>query len=194
MLRVIIVGLVMLLAQGAAAQEYLLKPGDRITISVFEDPALNSTALIQPDGKISILLAGSLDAAGVSPAALQDQIQAKLAKDFIEPPTVSVALASLGAPETPPSFYVLGEVGQPGLFTFDAEKPVTVLQALSLAGGPGVFAARERIQLRRYVDDQSGSIRLFDYDAVEDGEVLQPPLFIEDGDVIVVPERGLFSD
>lgn len=194
MLRVTIAGLFMLMAlvPSATAQEYLLKPGDRIAIAVFEDPSLNSTTLVQPDGKISLLLAGSLDAAGISPAALQREIQKRLAKDFVQPPTVSVALDSLGAEAVLPSFYVLGEVNRPGRYTYDIDKPMTILQALSMAGGPGVFAARSRIQLRRHAQHDT-KMQLFDYIAVEKGELLRPPMFIEDGDVIVVPERGLFE-
>jgi polysaccharide export outer membrane protein len=179
-------------AQTESTGDYLLAPGDRIDISVLEDPTLNRQALVRPDGKISMPLAGAIAVAGLTPEAAQGLIRRRLAKDFIEPPNVTVSLVAVGEEASLPAFYVLGEVALPGRFTFDEEKPITVLQALSRAGGLGVFAARKRVQVRRYAENIE-TLQLFDYDAVESGEGLLPPLFIEDGDVIVVPESGLFE-
>ncbi len=180
-------------AQTEDTGDWALAPGDRIDISVLEDPTLNRQALVRPDGKISMPLAGAIAVAGLTPEAAQGLIRRRLAKDFIEPPNVTVSLVALGSEdEEEPAFYVLGEVAQPGRFTFNEEMPVTVLQALALAGGLDVFAARKRVQIRRYADNVE-TLQLFDYDAVESGEGLLPPLFIEDGDVIVVPESGLFE-
>ena len=82
--------------------------------------------------------------------------------------------------------YVIGAVSAPG--AYDVELPIDVLQALANAGGPDVFAARDRIQVRR-----AAEVLIFDYEQIEDGVV--PPNLIEmaDGDVLVVPERGLFE-
>ena len=181
-------------AQTEAAGDYTLAPGDQLDISVLEDPSLNRQVLVRPDGKISMPLAGTIEAAGRTPEEVQSLIRQRLAKDFIEPPTVTVSLLALGLEEDIllPAFYVLGEVAQPGRFAFEEEKPVTVLQALALAGGPGVFAARKRIQIRRYGAEGS-ALQVFNYDAVEDGEELPPPLFLQDGDVVIVPERGIFE-
>ena len=181
-------------AQTEAAGDYTLAPGDQLEISVLEDPSLNRQVLVRPDGKISMPLAGTIEAAGRTPEAVQSLIRQRLAKDFIEPPTVTVSLLAVGMQEEIllPSFYVLGEVAQPGRFAFEEGKPLTVLQALSLAGGPGIFAARKRIQVRRY-GAEGGALHVFNYDAVEDGKALPPPLFLQDGDVIIVPERGIFE-
>ena len=180
-------------AQTESTGDYLLEPGDLIDISILEDPTLNRQALIRPDGNISMPLAGTIAAAGRTLEAVQRLIRRRLAKDFVEPPNVTVSLAAVAEENVweDPAFYVLGEVNEPGRYNFDGEKPVTVLQALSLAGGLDVFAARKRVQIRRFVGDIE-TLLLFDYDAVESGEGLLQPLFIEDGDVIVVPERGLF--
>lgn len=183
-------------SQTQSVGDYSLAPGDRIDVNVLEDPTLNRQALVRPDGKISLPLAGTIMVAGQTPEAVQRLIQRRLAKDFVALPTVTVSLAAVGADAAEglaalPAFYVLGEVGNPGRFTFDAEKPMTVLQALSIAGGLDVFAASKRVQVRRYAGDAE-TLLLFDYNAVESGKPLPPPLFIEDGDVIVVPERGLF--
>lgn len=200
MRRYLLAGLISVLCMAGLAQaqteipdEYTLAPGDRVEISVLEDPSLNRQALVRPDGKISMPLAGTIEVAGTSPEEVQSLIRQRLAKDFIEPPTVTVSLLAVGLDEELlPSFYVLGEVANSGRYTFDEEKPVTVLQALSLAGGLDVFAARKRIQVRRY-GAEGETLRLFNYNAVESGDELPPPFFMEDGDVIIVPERGLFE-
>lgn len=202
MYRYLLACLISILCMAGSAQaqtgtdgDYTLAAGDRIEINVLEDPSLNRQALIRPDGKISMPLAGTIEAAGRTPEEVQSLIRQRLAKDFIEPPSVTVSLLALGLEEEGsllPSFYVLGEVARSGRYTFDEEKPVTVLQALSLAGGLDVFAARKRIQVRRY-GAEGDTLRLFNYDAVESGKELPPPFFIEDGDVIVVPERGIFE-
>lgn len=198
MIRAILAfALAALWAFGAAAQDYRLQPGDTIEVSVLEDPGLNRQVLIRPDGKVSLPLAGTVQAAGLTPEAVQRAVRGRLAGDFVEPPTVTVSLLGLGAedleeeaPEGLASVYVLGQVGAPG--RYDVLRPVDILQALALAGGPGVFAARERIQVRRR---ESGGdvLMLFNYDDVEEGRVPLAPIDLRDGDVIVVPERGLFE-
>lgn len=180
------------------AQDYVLQPGDRVDITVLEDATLNRQLLIRPDGKISMPLAGTVSASGLTPEQLQGAIRKGLARDFVGTPTVTVALAQVAPEEiaeeeeadVPPSVYVVGEVANPGRIAMDV--PMTLLQALSISGGPGIFAAKERIQLRRTVDG-ADTLILFDYASVEEGTGLPAPIELVDGDVIVVPERGLFE-
>lgn len=183
-------------AQTAATGNYTIAPGDRIEINILEDPTLNRQALVRPDGKISMPLAGTISVAGRSTESTQRVIRSRLAAQFVEPPTVTVSLVSVGFEDeidlVQPTVYVLGEVRQPGAFNYDSERPLTVLQALSMAGGLDRFAARKRVQVRRYAGDGE-NLMIFDYDAVESGRSLAAPILIEDGDVIVVPERGLFN-
>ena len=179
----------------AAAQAYQLQPGDRIQISVLEDPSLNQGVLVRPDGLISMPLVGTVQAAGRSPEEVSAAIRRALARDFVTPPTVTVALTGLGSPDLADGvvaarIYVIGEVGRPG--PIEAVLPLDILQALSLAGGPGIFAARQRIQVRRRVGAEE-TVMLFDYDLIEDGEVPLERILLADGDVIVVPQRGLFE-
>lgn len=193
-----------LFAAPAMAQDdgvYRLRPGDQLDVTVLEDPSLNRQVLILPDGRISLPIAGSLDAAGRTPGELQGQVRRALSSIFVSPPTVTVSVAALGAgedvleDEEPPTvIYILGEVGRPGVFAFDEEQPVTILQALALAGGPGPFAARDRIQIRRVTEDGGEQLEFFDYNALEDGTGFTiPRKVLGNGDVILVPERGLFD-
>lgn len=186
-----------------SAQAYLLKPGDVVEITVLEDPGLNRQALVAPDGRISLPLAGIIDVGGRSLGAVQDLVTASLQKEFVQEVTVSAALVSIGADDEELlaeeaeeietiSIYVLGEVGRPGRIDLIADEPVTVLQALSLAGGLGPFAARKRIQIRQTVEEEE-TVRFFNYDSIEDDNSPQPLFKLGDGDVIIAPERGLFD-
>jgi polysaccharide export outer membrane protein len=191
-----ILALVLVLAGPARAQVddegvYRLQPGDVIAISVLEDPGLNQSVLVRPDGRISLPLAGTIEVEGLSPEEVSRAIRRNLAKDFVAPPTVTVSLSS-SAEEADEltRVFVLGQVGNAG--TYEVELPMDLLQLLAIAGGPSAFAATERIQLRRRVNGVD-HVYLFDYEAIEDGLVPVASLMLQEGDVVVVPERGLFE-
>lgn len=173
---------------------YRFAPGDSIEVSVLEDPSLNRQVLILPDGRISLPIAGTVMASGATPDELAARIRGRLSGVFVSPPTVTVAAIGLAEgsveDEIPEVVYVLGEVRQPGAFAF--KKPMNVMQSLALAGGPGPFAARSRIQVHRTVDGVE-TVELFDYDAMEDGDIVGLGSVLADGDIIVVPERSLFD-
>lgn len=185
----------LLMVGAAAAQSYLIQPGDRLSISVLEDATLNRQVLVRPDGRISLPLAGSVQAGGRTPEAVEQAIRRALSRDFVQPPTVTVSLESLAEPgrADPGSLakvFVIGQVAQPG--RYDLETPIDLLQALAVAGGPGVFAATSRVQVRRRVDGAE-TVLLYNYDLIEDGMVPSESILLRDGDVVVVPQRGLFE-
>ena len=177
--------------RSAQVDEYRIAVGDRLAISVLEDPGLNQSVLVRPDGRISMPLAGTIVAQDRTPEELQSAIRRALSRDFVEPPTVTVSLVGLGSPdEGLARIYVIGQVGRPG--PLDVELPLDILQALSLAGGPSAFAASQRIQVRRRTPSGE-NVMLFDYDLVDAGATPTEAIPLVDGDVIVVPERGLFE-
>ena len=104
-----------LLAQPGAAQDYRLRSGDVVQIEVLEDGNLNRSAIVLPDGQISVPMAGSVRAAGRSLAQVQADLSARLAPNFATPPTVYVTLSELAerpasAPAAPRTLdiFVLG--------------------------------------------------------------------------------------
>ncbi len=188
-------------ASAQSGEVYRLVPGDVMEVTVLEDPDLGRQVLVRPDGRISMPLAGTLMAEGRTPEQVQATIRARLARNFVEPPTVNVAVVSVreGAADEAEEIvmndvYVLGEVGRPGRFEYEMDEPVTVLQALTLAGGVGPFAAVTRIQVREVVDGVE-TVRLFNYEAVEDGANVNPAYFeaLADGAILIVPERGFLE-
>lgn len=179
---------------------YRLRPGDTIQITVLEDPELDSQVLLPPDGHISMPLVGTFRASGRTTDALQSVIRSRLRGKFVQLPNVTVSLLSLAEIDEEEEtadlavIYVLGEVTRPGRYEYDLEEPINVMNALTLAGGLGPFAARTRIQVREQIA-QTETLRLFDYDAVEDGLIntARNLTALSDGAIIIVPERGLFE-
>ena len=176
----------------AQSAGYRIQPGDQLAITVLEDETLNRNTLVLPDGRISVPLAGSIQASGRSVDAVESAIADRLASNFAVRPSVFVSVTAVSdSGETFPIF-VVGQVGEPG--AREVEAGTTLLQAIALAGGLDRFAATKRIQLRR-ADSSTGQERLyiFNYNAVERGGAIQSMITMREGDVIVVPERHLFE-
>lgn len=181
----------------AQSAGYRVQQGDVLSVSVLEDDTLSRQLLVLPDGRISVPLAGSVQASGQTLDAIERNIADRLTSNFAVRPNVFVSVASLGEAaadggiETFP-IYILGRVGSPGIR--EVRAGTTLLQAVAVAGGLDRFAATRRIQLRR-TDPQTGQERmfLFNYHAVERGGSIQSMITVREGDVIVVPERRLFE-
>lgn len=190
-----------LMPGGAAAQDdsYRLKPGDVVRVEVLEDASLNRDALILPDGRITLPLAGSVVAGGRTLEQLQSDVIARLRPSFAAAPTVFVGLSQLAEPAprrgtaVPAAIvvHVVGEAAKPG--PLQLRPGTTLLQAFSAMGGFSRFAATKRVQLRRIGPDGQEQVYVFDYDAMERGAVRGGMTVLAEGDVIVVPQRRLFE-
>ncbi|MGD1882794.1 MAG: polysaccharide biosynthesis/export family protein [Paracoccaceae bacterium] len=184
----------------AAAQgNYLISPGDQLTIEVLEDNTLNRSVLVLPDGSVSFPFAGSVQVAGRTISQVQRAITARIATNFASPPTVFVTVSGLTVPaeelleaDETINVYFTGEVAAPGI------KPLlegtTLLQALAQTGGLTQFAATKRIQLRRMdLHTHKQELYTINYKALSDGAAFARDIVLKDGDVILVPERRLFE-
>ena len=89
-----------------------------------------------------------------------------------------------------PSIYVTGEVAKPG--QYEIKTAVNVLQAIAMSGGLGPFAAERRIKIRRKTAGREILLH-FDYAAFVSGKNLSSNIKLHAGDVVIVPERGLFE-
>ena len=190
---------VVLLATGAAAQDgYRITAGDVLRIEVLEDPNLNRSSLVTPDGQVAVPLAGTVRASGRTVAQVRTDVAAKLAVNFANPPTVFVAVESLGAatagPATPATIdiYLVGEANKPGMLS--VAPGTTLLQMIGEMGGFTKFAAKKRVQLRR-TDRKSGkeTVYQFSYPDIVAGTSAGGNTVLRDGDVILIPQRRLFE-
>ncbi len=183
----------MALATGAFAQLEPLHPGDTITITVWQDPKLDRKLVIGPDGFISFPLAGHIKAGGLTTQALENALKSRLQKNYSGELDVTVALGEVNKEaemETKPRFYVTGEVQKPGPYLLT--QATNIVQAISEAGGLGIFAAKQRIQIHRKIKG-ADSIYLFDYNAYLAGAEPTENINLHAGDIVIVPERGLLE-
>jgi polysaccharide export outer membrane protein len=179
---------------GAEAQT--LKPGDSLSITVLQDPKLDRNVVVDPSGEIAFPLAGHIRARGLTPQALENILKAKLKSNYKDE-NLDVTVAVLSAPkdipeeDLKPKIFITGEVIRPGSYV--VRQPTTLMQAITLAGGVGPFAAKQRIQVRRRAAGGDETIFMFNYKAYEAGLDLEGNIRLRAGDVIMVPERGLFD-
>jgi polysaccharide export outer membrane protein len=167
--------------QAAAADaQYRLQPGDVVAISVWKEKDLQTEALVRPDGGMSFPLAGDVGAAGRTVEEVR-AILAQRLKPYIPDPVVTVAIKSIGGNHV----YVIGKVARPGEFPFN--RPLDVMQALSLAGGATPFAALNEIVILRRHNTGDEHVLRFRYADVERGQRLEQNVVLESGDTVVVP-------
>ena len=127
-----------------------------LTVTVWKEPTLSGTLLVRPDGMISVALLGDVQASGMTPLQLADQIATKL-KKYIQDPNVSVVISQIHSKVV----YLLGEVGKKG--PVEMTPGMTLLQAIASAGGLTDFANAKKIYILR---DEAGN-------APEDSGALQ---------------------
>lgn len=161
------------------ADEYSIGAGDQLKVVVWKNVELSGDFLVRPDGKFTMPLIGDILAEGNSTADVSKQIVEKL-KLFVETPFVSTIVVQTSSNRV----FVLGEVKTPGPYILSG--PMTVLQALSMAGGFTAFANKEKMVLIRKTGDMQERIPL-SYSKIlrSPGEENNPVL--TRGDTLVVP-------
>jgi polysaccharide biosynthesis/export protein len=191
----ILMFLLCLCVTASVAQAQSLKNGDSLSITVMQDPKLDRTVIVDPLGQIAFPLAGHIRARGLTPQALENVLKEKLRSNYKdENLDITVALANVvkDIPEDDlkPKVFITGEIVKPGSYV--VRQKTTLMQAIALAGGLSPYAAKRRIQVRRR-GGPGEDIFMFDYRAYESGQDLEGNITLRAGDVIMVPERGLFE-
>jgi polysaccharide export outer membrane protein len=157
--------------------DYRLVAGDKLRIEVYKDPQLSQSLQIRPDGKVTLPLVGDVAAEGRTSNELRDTISASL-KEYITNPVVTVIVVET----VPPVIYVVGEVNSPGSQPLTGQ--ISVLQALSAAGGLSDFAKRKDIRIQRKTASGMTTLR-FNYNDAINGDA--KPIYLQPGDTIIVP-------
>jgi polysaccharide export outer membrane protein len=164
---------------GTVDPSYVIGPRDVLEIQVWKEPDFSRQALVRPDGKITLPLMGDIQASGMNGMDLKDLLTEKL-KSFVDNPEVTVIVLESHSK----NFYILGRVNRPG--TYPLGQDMTVLQALSVAGGLGEWADKDSIRIIRRSGGREEILR-FDYDKVTSGKKLEQNILLEPNDTIIVP-------
>lgn len=193
----LLLGLLLTVAVTAHADTYRLRPGDVLDVNVIQDPKLNRQIVVAPDGYVAFPLAGRFKAGGLTASRVENALKAGLQKQFSTELDVTVSYIQSEkrelkeAKDAEFTVYVTGEVGKPGAFVVPKRAP-TIMQALALAGGLGPFASERRIQVIRKVKGED-LVFPFNYRDYTKGYDMEGNITLRNGDVVVVPERGLFQ-
>jgi polysaccharide export outer membrane protein len=162
----------------ALNDEYRISAGDKLRIEVYKDQQLSQSVQVRPDGKITLPLIGDITATGRTPIELRDTITTQL-KEYVTTPTVTVIVVEA----TVSTAYVMGEVNHPGAVTLQV--PLTVMQALAVAGGLKDFADAKNIRVLR---KGSFGIETIPFNYKEALKSSRAPIYLRAGDTVVVPD------
>jgi polysaccharide export outer membrane protein len=163
----------------AVPGDYKIGPEDLLDIAVWNNTAISRAVPVRPDGKISLPLLNDVQAAGLTPMQLRDVLVKKLA-DYMPTPEMSVIVKEVHSFKVS----VLGEVKKAG--QYELKSRTTVLDVIALAGGFTEFAGRSRIVILRPNGTTVKRVA-FNYNRAVASEAQPEDLFLQPGDVVVVP-------
>jgi polysaccharide export outer membrane protein len=156
-----------------------LGPGDVVEIRVYQEVDLTGVYRLSPEGTVDFPLCGKVRLTGKTSSEAADTITGCLAKGYIRNPQVTVMVREYNSQK----IFVFGEVQKPG--TFPYESNMSIVQAITLAGGFTKLAARNNTNVTRTVEGKELKIRV----PVEDiGQGRERNFVLQPGDIIFVPE------
>jgi len=165
------------LLQGAS-----LGPGDVVEIRIYKEEQLTGLYRVDADGTFSFPLVGVVRAAGLNAGELTRQLTAALRTGYLRDPQVSVFVKEFNSKKV----FVLGQVKKPG--TFKYEDKMSIVQAVTLAGGLMPLAAGNRVVLTRVIAGEEEKF-ILPFDGIGRGEAEN--VLLQPGDIVFVPETWL---
>jgi protein involved in polysaccharide export with SLBB domain len=146
-----------------------IQPGEKLRVTVFGEDKLSGDYDVDPSGSVSLPLAGTVKASGLTKAALELELAKRFRSEYLRNPKVTVDISAFRP------FYILGEVGQPGEHPY--KSGLNVMTAIAVSGGNTYRSSNTRVLIQR-----SGEITMKEYP-------MSSAVPIYPGDLIKVPER-----
>jgi len=168
--------------------EYLIAPGDILTVFVWDNPSLSVEEVpVQPDGQITTPLAENVKASGKTSNQLAREIEGKLAR-FVKSPQVSVTVTEFVG-RYREQVRVIGEAAEPSSLRY--REGMTVLDVVIAVGGLTEFADGNKVILVRNVSGEQTTFRLRLDDLINKGDI-SANVDILPGDILIIPEVSWF--
>jgi protein involved in polysaccharide export with SLBB domain len=167
-----------------ASTDYLIHPGDELSIKFFYNPELNDDVVVRPDGKISLQLVDELQASGKTPSQLDKELT-ELYSVELKRPAITVIMRSFGGQQ----IFVGGEVGRPQAVKLTPQ--MTPLQAVMNAGGFLDTADQNSVMVIRADADNQAQTYSVNLEQIADGNSPDLKFQLHPGDVVFIPKTGV---
>ena len=162
--------------------DYRLAAADLVSVTVYQDPDMNRKVRVNTNGTVSLPLIGSVSIGGLTLIEAQAIIESKLAH-FLVAPQASLFIEEYGNK----TIFVMGEVQKPGSYPIPTESRMTVLEAISTAGGFTPIAAKDRARVLRYVNGAGVTYTINTKEITQQGQK-EKDIVLEPNDIIYVPQ------
>lgn len=168
--------------QASRKVDYKIGGADLLDITVYQQPDLTRLLRVSQNGTVSLPLIGAVRVGGLTVTEAQDAIGGKL-KEYVIHPQVTLFIKEYSNKKV----FVLGEVKSPGSYELPPEAKLTVLEAVSLAGGFTPIAAPDRTKVIRAIDGRNQSF-VIEVSAITKRGEKQKDIPLEPSDVVYVPQ------
>jgi len=163
--------------------QYLIGPGDNLTIFVWRNPEISGNFIVRPDGKVTTSLVEDVEVSGRTPTMLARQLEEQLSL-YINNPRVTVSVTQFNGPFSE-QVRVIGEATNPRAVNYTEN--MTLLDVMIEVGGLTQYANGNNAKLIRVVNEEQISYDVFIEDLIKDGEILKNVDMLP-GDIIIIPE------
>jgi polysaccharide export outer membrane protein len=163
--------------------QYLVGPGDQLTIFVWRNPEISGTFTVRPDGKVSTSLVEDIEVAGRTPSMLARQLEEQLST-YINNPRVTVSIENFSGPFSE-QVRVIGEATNPRAVNYTQH--MTLLDIMIQFGGLTDFASGNSAKLVRVIENEQKTFDIDIEDLIKNGDISKN-VDILPGDVIIIPE------
>jgi polysaccharide export outer membrane protein len=167
-------------------KDYVLEAGDIVSVKVFQEPDLDRELRVSQEGDLYFPLIGKIEVSGRTLVGIEQAVREAYDKDYLVNPQVNIVILKYQVR----TVNVLGAVNAPQAVDYPPEQRLTLLDAISRAGGFNRLADRRRVRLTRTLHDGRVENTVINADEVMSG-VAKEPLVLKKDDVIFVPERVL---
>lgn len=169
-------------AEDSVSADYVLQPTDLILVQVFREPDLRQEARITLENTVTLPLIGTISIGGKTVLQAQLMIRDLYQRDFLVNPQVTLIVVDY----VKRLVNVIGQVNQPGPVPFPQEKGITLMEAITRAGGFSRLARKNQVRVTRVLPSGKSEVHIFDAEKIMSGKAANPQL--EVGDIVVVEE------
>ena len=170
-------------AGNATPDNYKVRANDILEVKVYQEADLSGRVQVREDGNVRLpLINETVRVGGLSITEIENRIRALLARDYVRDPRVTVNIGEFSKI----TFTVMGQVNRAGTYPMPGNKPVTLLQAIGMAGSYTRLANERKVYLKRTVGNQQ---KVYVLDAQEMARNPKDDVILRDGDVIDIQEK-----